>query len=86
MNTDLFWWGERPREPKGRARHSVRAVFLRLLERRAEDCPPAKSANQHQRTTVHDLRRAEAVETTGIIRPLRIAEIGRAGGERVGRH
>src|ERR1035437_2793478 len=30
--------------------------------------------------------RAEAVETTGIIRPLRIAEIGSATGERVGLH
>src|SRR5438477_12464665 len=32
------------------------------------------------------LWRAEAVETGGIIRPLRIAEIGRAAGERVGGH
>src|ERR1039458_7780834 len=31
-------------------------------------------------------RRAEAVVTAGIIRPLRIAEIGRAAGERVGLH
>ena len=32
------------------------------------------------------LRRAEAVEAVGIIGPLRIAEIGRAGRERVGLH
>jgi hypothetical protein len=32
------------------------------------------------------LWRAEAVETGGIIRPLRISEIGRAGRERVGVH
>ena len=32
------------------------------------------------------LRRAEAIETTGIIRPLRIAEIGGTARERVGCH
>jgi len=32
------------------------------------------------------LRRAEAVETAGIIGPLRIAEIGRTAGERVRLH
>src|SRR5437763_17114055 len=32
------------------------------------------------------LWRAEPVETGGIIRPLRVAEIGRAAGERVGGH
>src|ERR1039458_9541655 len=34
----------------------------------------------------HVSRRADAVETTWIIHPLRIAEIGRAAGQRVGLH
>jgi hypothetical protein len=41
---------------------------------------------QHQRTAIHILRRAEAVKTTGIIRPLGITEIGRAASEGVGSH
>src|SRR5208282_575802 len=61
---------------------------------RRRNCGNSSSANRNSiqeacssgRESAQILRRAEAVETTGIIRPLGIAEIGRAAGESVGSH
>ena len=44
------------------------------------------SAVSRQRSTKPVSRRAEAVETSGSIRPMRIAEVGGAAGEGVGAH